>query len=76
MLLFSDVLYDSCRNNAPYLVNQYIYKLAGEFHYFYNHNIIIGKNKVNIERLTFILATRIILKNGFDILGISAPEKM
>ncbi len=76
MLLFPDVLYDSCKNNAPYLVNQYIYKLAGEFHYFYNHNIIISKNKVNIERLTFILAARIILKNGFDILGISAPEKM
>ena len=31
MLLFPDVLYDSCKNNAPYLVNQYIYSLRENF---------------------------------------------
>lgn len=74
--LFPDIIYDACKNNAPYLVTQYLYRLSGEFHYFYNHNIIISKNKVNMIRLVLAIATKKVLKNGLDILGISAPEKM
>ncbi|MCL6088236.1 MAG: arginine--tRNA ligase [Actinobacteria bacterium] len=74
--LFPDVVYDACKNNAPYFITRYLYRLSGEFHYFYKHNIIISKNRVNIKRLVLAIATKTVLKNGLDILGISAPEKM
>ncbi|MCE5328828.1 arginine--tRNA ligase [bacterium] len=74
--LFPDIVYDACKNNAPYFITQYLYRLSGEFHYFYNHNIIISKNRANIIRLVLAIAAKKVLKNGLDILGISAPEKM
>jgi arginyl-tRNA synthetase len=74
--LFPDIVYDACKNNAPYFLTQYLYRLSGEFHYFYNHNIIISRNKANIKRLVLALAAKTVLKNGLGILGISAPEKM
>jgi len=74
--LFPDIIYDACKNNAPYFLTQYLYRLSGEFHYFYNHNIIISKNKANIKRLVLALAVKIVLRNALEISGISAPEKM
>jgi arginyl-tRNA synthetase len=76
LLLLPDILYNSCKNNAPYFLTQYLYRLSTEFHYFYNHNLIISKNKINLKRLTLTIAVKIILKNGLEILGISAPDKM
>ena len=74
--LFPDIIYDACKNNAPYFLTQYLYRLSGEFHYFYNHNIIISKNKINIKRLVLALAVKIVLRNALEISGISAPDKM
>lgn len=76
ILLFPDTVRDACRSNAPYFVNQYLYRLASEFHYFYKHNKIITKDKINIKRLLLALAARLVLKKGLDILGVSAPERM
>jgi arginyl-tRNA synthetase len=74
--LFPDVIFDACKNNSPHFLTQYLYRLSTEFHYFYKHNIIIGKNRANIRRLVLVLAAKIVLKNGLSVLGISAPEKM
>jgi arginyl-tRNA synthetase len=76
LLLFPDTVRDACKNDAPYFINQYLYRLAGEFHYFYKHNKIIINDKVNIKRLLLALTTRLVLKKGLEILGVSAPEKM
>lgn len=76
ILLFPDTVRDACRSNAPYFVNQYLYRLAGEFHYFYKHNKIITRDRINIKRLLLALAAKLVLKKGLDILGVSAPERM
>jgi len=76
MIMYPDVIYNSCKNNSPYFVTQYLYKLASEFHYFYNHYRIITKNKVNLNRLALLLLIKIVLKNALKMLNISAPEKM
>jgi arginyl-tRNA synthetase len=75
-MFYPDIIFDSCENNAPYLVNQYLYRLASEFHYFYNHCRIIDEGKLSTDRFKLILLTRIVLKNALDILKISAPQKM
>ena len=77
LLKYPDVVLESCRNNSCYYLNQYAYKLAGSFHYFYNHNKILSKSKkVNIKRFLLAMACEIVLKNCLEILGISAPDKM
>ena len=36
LILYPDVVYNSCASNAPHLMTQFLYRLAQEFHYFYN----------------------------------------
>jgi arginyl-tRNA synthetase len=74
--LLPDIISDACKNNSPHFLTQYLYRLSSEFHYFYKHNKIISKNRVNIRRLVLVLAAKTVLKNGLLLLGISAPEKM
>jgi arginyl-tRNA synthetase len=74
--LFPDIIFDACKNNSPHFLTQYLYRLSAQFHYFYKHNIIIGKNKANVKRLVLVLAAKIVLKNALSVLGISAPERM
>jgi arginyl-tRNA synthetase len=74
--IFPDIIFDACKNNSPHFITQYLYRLSAEFHYFYKHNIIIGKNRANIRRLVLVIAAKTVLKNGLSVLGISAPQKM
>ena len=74
--LFPDIIFDACKNNSPHFLTQYLYRLSAQFHYFYKHNIIIGKNRANVKRLMLVLAAKIVLKNALSVLGISAPERM
>jgi len=76
LLFYPDIVYDACRNNAPYLVNQYLYRLASQFHYFYKHNRIIDREKLNSSRFKLILLVRIVLSNASKLLKISTPVKM
>lgn len=76
MILYPDILYNSCKHNSPYYLVQYLYRLASEFHYFYNHYRILRENRVNLNRFILILLVKIVLENALKILNISAPRKM
>jgi len=80
MILYPDVVYNSCRNNAPHLVTQYLYRLATEFHYFYNNFRVVNDSGdevvVDMDRFVLILLVRQVLRNALKLLGISAPQKM
>lgn len=55
----------------------YLEELAAAFHRFYTFCRILGTEKNLAEaRLALALAVKIVLKNGLNILGVSAPEKM
>jgi arginyl-tRNA synthetase len=54
----------------------YAVSLADKFHQFYTNCRVINNGQVNWSRVKIIQATKIILKTLFDILNISAPEKM
>jgi len=57
---------------------QYATELASAFHRFYTEcRVIDDKNKdLTQARLALTEATKIILKNTLDLMGITAPEKM
>lgn len=62
---------------APHLIAYYLKDLAGDLHSYYNaEKFLVGDDTVKQARLALISATRIVLQNGLDLLGVSAPEKM
>jgi len=62
---------------APHRITNYVIELAAAFHGFYNSNrVIVEDENLMTARLNLIAATKIALKNGMTLLGVSAPEQM
>jgi arginyl-tRNA synthetase len=56
---------------------EYLQDVATVFHKFYhNCRVVSDDDAMTQARLALCYATRIVLRNGFSVLGISAPEKM
>lgn len=74
---FPEVLTLAAKDFAPHSLCFYLKDLAGDFHAFYNaQRILVEEDDIRNARLALLLATRQVLRNGFALLGISAPEKM
>ncbi len=64
-------------NLDPQLIAQYLREVAAAFHAYYNaHQFIIDDGMVREARIALADATRVVLANGLDLLGVSAPESM
>lgn len=62
---------------SPHLIAFYLRELAGEFHSYYNATrFLVPEVPLRFARLGLIAAIRQVLVNGFELLGVSAPEKM
>ncbi len=62
---------------APHRIARYLHELAGLFHSFYNSNrVIVEDDKLSYARLLLADCTRIVLRNGLRLIGVSAPERM
>ena len=65
------------RDYDPSQIDRYLVGLAGDFHRFYNAQRIKGEAPALLKaRLKLADATRSVLKNGLDLIGVTAPEKM
>ena len=61
----------------PHLVAQYLLELAQAFQSYYNdHQFLVDDADLRDARLALALATRQVLANGLDVLGVQAPEAM
>ncbi len=61
----------------PHLLAIGLRELANAFHAYYNsHQFLVADAALRNARLALAVATRQVLKNGLDLLGLSAPEKM
>jgi len=65
-------------NKEPHRMCNYVYKLAQLFHSFYNDCKVIDKDNMELtkQRLALVKACQIVLKNGLELIGVTAPEKM
>jgi len=62
---------------APHTIANYLKDCAADLHSYYNDTKFLVENEdEKLARLSLIRATQIVLKNGLDLLGINAPEKM
>lgn len=67
----------AAKHLAPHRITGYVHDLAGLFHTFYNACRCIGQTEeLTAARISLVTATRQVIKNCLDILGITAPEKM
>ena len=74
---FSDYLIQASRSTEPYRLADYLRQVAACFHKFYSHHRVVTEDKeLTKARLLLADATRIVLRNGLELLGISQPESM
>ena len=74
---FKSMIKMSAETRQVYTICRYVQELASEFHSFYNANRVISDDKALMKsRLALILAVKQVLSNAFEILGVSAPERM
>jgi arginyl-tRNA synthetase len=65
----------------PHRVARYLEELAGTYHRFYDSCRVLPRGDeetrdLHRARLMLVDATRVVLANGLDLLGVSAPERM
>jgi len=77
LAIFPEVVEDALDNFAPHILTDYLRDLVSYYHKFYHdHRVISDDINLMNARFALIDCTRIVLKNGLGILGISAPERM
>lgn len=76
--MFSSALKEVAKMFAPNRLTNYLQMLSESFHVFYTKHVIVDpENKaLSNARLNLALATKIVLKKGLKLLGVSAPERM
>jgi len=78
---FPRIVAQSAELREPHRVARYLEELAGTYHRWYDVCRVTPKGEeeitdVNRTRLWLNDATRVVLANGLNLLGVSAPERM
>jgi arginyl-tRNA synthetase len=77
LMAYPEVVENAARELAPHVIAFYLRELAAEFHSYYNATrILVPEEPVKLARLALATAVRQVLRNGLDLLGVSAPVKM
>jgi len=77
ILRYPDVVESAGRDLEPHQLAAYLLELAQTFQTYYNdHQFLVDDAATRHARLTLAMATRQVLANGLDLLGVSAPEVM
>jgi arginyl-tRNA synthetase len=74
---YPEVVEMSALNEEPHQLSHYLRDLANDFHTYYNaHQFLVEDEGLRDARIKLILAVRQTLRNGLNLLGVSAPESM
>ncbi len=74
---YPEVLESAALNHEPHLLTHYLRELANDFHTYYNaHTFLVADEELRNARLNLIEATRQVIANGLQLLGVSRPEAM
>jgi arginyl-tRNA synthetase len=77
LLQFPDLVKGATRALEPHRVAYWLQQLASEFHAWYkNHRVIQDDARLMHARLALCATVGTVIKNGLDLLGVSAPESM
>ncbi len=74
---YPEMLESAAVNHEPHLLTHYLRDLANDFHTYYNaHTFLVDDAAIRNARLNLIEATRQVIANGLNLLGVSAPDTM
>ncbi|MGO3326641.1 arginine--tRNA ligase [Gordonia sp. (in: high G+C Gram-positive bacteria)] len=78
---YTEVVATAATLREPHRVSRYLESLAGAYHRFYSRCRVLPQGDddptdVHTARLALCAATRQVLANGLDLVGVSAPERM
>ncbi len=74
---YPEVVANAATDLAPHAIANYLKELASDLHSYYNeYKFLIDDEALKLARLSLIRATQQVLKNGLDLLGVEAREKM
>ena len=75
---FPSVVSDAAKTFSPYKITNYVQKLAQLFHTFYNECKVIDSTneELSSQRLALVKASKIVIRNALNLVGVSAPNKM
>ena len=77
LLRFPEVVEQAAAGFEPHLLAYYLRDLANDFHAYYNaHPFLSSEAHLRLARLGLIDATRQVIANGLELLGVNAPQKM
>jgi len=77
LIRLPEIVEDIAKDYQVQRLPQYALDLVTTFHKFYEECRVISDDKdLTQARLALIEATRIVLKNTLDLMGVSTPEKM
>ncbi len=83
MASFPSLLIDICSSLEPHRLTYYLTDLAALFHRYFNlgtktpdYRVLTHDSALSQARLFLAGAVRVVIGNGLELLGISAPEKM
>jgi len=77
LLQFPELVKGAARMLEPHRVAYWLQQLAAEFHAWYkNHRVIQDDRRLMYARLALAATVGVVVKNGLDLLGVSAPESM
>jgi arginyl-tRNA synthetase len=77
MANFPTVVAESTKLMEPHRIPFYLAELAASFHGYYNkHRVLTDERALTVARLYMVAAVRIIVRNGLQLMGVSAPESM
>ncbi len=74
---YPDVIENSAISFEPHQLAYYLKELANDFHTYYNASkFLVDDNLIRNARLSLILSTKQVIKDGLSLLGVSSPEEM
>jgi arginyl-tRNA synthetase len=74
---YPEVIDRAALERAPHMLVHYLRELANVFHTYYNaEQFIVDDAALRNARLALVLGVQQVVRNGLELLGISAPESM
>ena len=74
---FPKLVAEAAQELSPHLVAFWLRDCAADFHAWYNaERVLVDDQALKLARLRLADATRQVLANGLELLGVSAPERM
>jgi arginyl-tRNA synthetase len=74
---FPEVIENAARQRAAHVMAHYLHDLAAGFHSWYNATLfLVDDEDLRNARLNLVAAVGQVLRNGLDLIGVSAPEEM